>query len=54
MSISNGRDNKIIPKMPIPPTINRFMLRVHQLLAESIDHPTDDIQFQAVSMLGVL
>ena len=53
-STLNGRDSEIIPKMLLPPTINRFALHVHQLGAESIDHPTDNIHFQAVSVLRVL
>ena len=30
-STLNGRDSRIIPKMLLPPTINRFALHVHQL-----------------------
>ena len=43
----NGRDSGIIPKMR-PPTINRFALREHELGTESIDHPTENVHFQAV------
>ena len=53
-STLNGRDSKIIPKMLLPPTINRFAPLVHQLGTQSIDHPTDNIHFQAVSVLSVL
>ena len=53
-STLNGRDNGIIPKMLLPTTINRFALHVHQLGTQSIDHPTDNVHFQAVSVLSVL
>ena len=53
-STLNGRDNRTIPKMLLPATINRFALHVHQLGAQSIDHSTDNVHFQAVSVLSVL
>ena len=53
-STLNGRDSKILPKMLLPPTINRFALHVHQLGAQSIDHPMDNVQFQAMCLLSVL
>ena len=53
-STLKGRDSGIIAKMLLPPTINQFALHVHQLGAQSIDHPTDKVHFQAVSVLSVL
>ena len=44
-STLNGRASRIIPKMLLPRTINRFALHVHQLGAQSIDHPTDNVHF---------
>ena len=38
----------------LPPTINRFALHLHQLGTQSIDHPTDNVHFQAVCVLSVL
>ena len=53
-STLNGRDSGIIPKMLLPPTINRFGLHVHQFGTQSMDHPTDNVHFHAVSVLSVL
>ena len=53
-STLNVRDNRIILKMLLPPTINRFALHVQQLGAQSIDRPTDNTHFHAISVLSVL
>ena len=39
--------------MLLPPIISRFALHVHQWEAQSIDHPTDNVHFQAVHVLSV-